>query len=138
MSVPPSHAMRDAEMVCPDPSGDPARNCVAAFSRAGGDVQSNISRWAGQVLDGGGNPSTPTVIQTTVSGVRVHLVELVGKFQDTMSGAGAAPKDNWMMRGAIIEAGGPQMVFVKMNGPADAMNACTAGWKTLIDGFTVR
>ena len=136
-SVPPSHPMRDGEMVFPDSSGDPARICVAAFSRAGGDVQSNISRWVGQVLDSAGQPVSPTVSQTTVSGLRVHLVELVGRFHDTMSGA-PAPKDNWMMRGAIVETGGREMVFVKMNGPADAMNACAGGWKTLIDGMKVR
>lgn len=138
-SVPPSNAMREAELVFADPA-DPGRICVAALSRAGGDVQSNINRWSGQVLDSSGQPASPTVSQATVNGMKVHLVELVGKYQDGMPGGAATPRENWMMRGAIIEgAGGPgMMVFVKMTGPADLMASCSDGWKQLIDGVSSR
>lgn len=137
VNAPPSNAMRLAELVVPDPGNDANRRCVAAFSRAGGDVQTNIDRWSRQVLDAAGQPTAPTVSTATVSGRPVHLVELTGAFQDGMPGGALTPRENWMLRGAIVEAG-DGLVFIKMTGPVDAMNACSAGWKTLIDGMAAR
>lgn len=127
-SAPPSNSMRLAELIVN--ASDPAARCLAVFSRAGGDVQSNIARWGGQF-----SSATPTVSSSTIAGHTVHQVELSGTYMDGMPGGALTPRENWMLRGAIIEA--PDgLIFIKMTGPAEAMAACADGWKALMDGIT--
>jgi hypothetical protein len=123
--------MRLAEILVPDASGDPAKSCSITFSSAGGDVQSNIDRWAGQVKDASGQPSKPTVQTKTIAGVNVTIAEMTGSY----AGMGdASPKPNTTLRGAIIEGPGAP-VFIKMTGPADAMAAAATGFNAMIDGM---
>ncbi|MCC6676423.1 MAG: hypothetical protein IT436_04705 [Phycisphaerales bacterium] len=129
-SVPPSNQMRLAEIQVPDASGDPSKACVIAFSTAGGDVQSNITRWAGQMLDASGQPPKPETTTRDVNGLKVHTVELKGSYQ----GMGETPKPDWMLRGAIVESASG-LLFVKMTGPAAAMEAAKANWNAMIDGI---
>lgn len=129
--VPPANSMRLAEIQVPDASGDAAKACSIAFSTAGGDVQSNIDRWAGQVHDASGQPATPKTDSRTVGGLKVTVTELAGSY----AGMGdPAPHTNWMLRGAIIET--PQgLLFVKMTGPAEQMAASAKAFNAMIDGL---
>lgn len=129
-SVPPSNQMRLAEIQVADASGDPSKACVIAFSTAGGDVQSNITRWAGQMLDASGQPPKPETAVRDINGLKVHTAELKGSYQ----GMGEAPKSDWMLRGAIVETASG-LLFVKMTGPAAAMEAAKAKWNEMIVGI---
>jgi len=126
-SMPPSNSMRLAEIhVLPEGEGG-GEICTIAISTAGGGVQGNIDRWAGQV-DGEARP-----VQTRdVAGMKVHIAEFVGAY----AGMGEGPvKDNWMLRGAIIETPAA-LVFVKMTGPTAAMEAAAAKFGAFVDSIT--
>ncbi len=126
---PPSSQMRLAEAVVADASGDPAKACAVVFSTAGGSVEENISRWAGQVLDAEGKPAVAKTESRTVAGMKATVVEFVGSF----AGMGdAARKQNWMLRGAIIETPAG-LLFIKMNGPVEQMNPLGTGFASLVD-----
>lgn len=104
---------------------------MITFSSAGGDVQSSIARWAGQVQDASGQPSAPAVQTRSVQGLTVHIAEMTG----TYSGMNEAPRSGWTLRGAII--GAPSgLLFIKMTGPAEPMAAAAAGYGGMIDGLT--
>ncbi len=128
--VPPANQMRLAELSVPDPSGDAAKACTVVFTSAGGDVESNITRWANQMKDAGGNAPTAKPVKREIGGLTVHTVELAGAFQ----GMGEAPKSDWMLRGAIIESPAG-LVFVKMTGPQATMKSASAGWSGMIDSI---
>jgi len=131
VSVPPANQMRLAEVLVADPSGDAAKACIAVFSTAGGDVQSNIDRWAGQVRDAAGQPGKALVQKQTVAGIPVTTVEITG----TYSGMGdLGPHNNWTLRGAIVEEPGTTL-FIKMTGPADQMAAAAPGFASMVGGF---
>lgn len=130
--MPPSNQMRLAELVVADASGDVAKQCVAAISMAGGDVESNVSRWAGQFKDASGAAPKAEVHSSEVNGLKVHTVELVGTYQGMSD---KAPMTDWMMRGAIVESAGGQSVFIKMTGPAEGMKKLTDGWNSLVAGL---
>lgn len=126
---PPSSQMRLAEAVVNDASGDPAKACVVVFSTAGGTVEENIARWSGQVLDAEGRPAVVKSESRTVGGMKATVTEFAGSF----AGMGEGPrKPNWMLRGAIIETPAG-LLFIKMNGPAEQMNALAPAFATLID-----
>lgn len=126
---PPANQMRLAEASVPDAGGDPAKACLVVFSTAGGSVTDNISRWAGQVRDAQGQPVTGTPATKQVGGVNVTTVEMTGTF----AGMGdTPPKENWTLRGAIIET--PQgLLFIKMTGPAESMKAALPGFDAMVD-----
>jgi hypothetical protein len=123
--------MRIAEVQVPDASGDAAKACLIVFSSAGGDVQANIDRWAGQVHDIHGQPAKPQVEKKTIEGVPVTIVELEGSYANMGE---AVPRENWMLRGAIVEGPGG-LLFIKMTGPAGQMNAAASGFDTMIGGL---
>jgi hypothetical protein len=130
-SVPPANSMRLAEVTVADASGDAAKACSIVFSQAGGDIQANIDRWAGQVKDASGQPSKPNVQKKTVAGVNVTIAEMTGSY----AGMGdAAPKPNTTLRAAIVETA-EGMLFIKMTGPAEPMAAAAAGFNSMIDGM---
>lgn len=125
----PSSQMRLAEAIVADASGDPAKACVVVFSTAGGSVEENIARWSGQVLDAEGKPAVAKSESRTVGGMKATVVEFTGSF----AGMGdAGRKQNWMLRGAIIETPAG-LLFIKMNGPVEQMNPLAAGFASLVD-----
>lgn len=126
--VPPANSMRLAELSAP---GDP-EPCEVAFSTAGGSVEANVGRWAMQMTDASGNPlSVPEIATREVGGLTVHTVEMTGTYLGMRA---APPKPDTMLRAAIVETASG-LVFIKMTGPATAMNANATGWATLIDGL---
>lgn len=126
---PPANQMRLAEASVPDASGDPAKACLVVFSTAGGSVEDNIARWSGQVRDAKGQPVPAKTETRTVNGLKVTVTELTGSF----SGMGdATPKENWTLRGAIVE-GADGLLFIKMTGPAASMAAAAPGFNALVD-----
>ncbi len=126
---PPASQMRLAEAEVADASGDAAKSCLVVFSTAGGTVADNIARWSGQVHDAKGQPVTARPETRTVSGMSVTIVELAGSF----AGMGdAAPKANWLLRGAIIETT-EGLLFIKMTGPAASMAAAADGFTALVN-----
>lgn len=129
-NVPPANAMRLAELQVLGTAGDPASLCVVAFSVAGGDIQANIARWSGQVLDAAGQPTPATPNTRAISGVNVTTVEMTGAY----AGMDGTPKPNTTFRAAIIETTQGQ-VFIRMTGPADAMKTTAPGWTALLDSL---
>lgn len=128
--APPANAMRLAELHV---GADPASECVAVFSTAGGSVQSNIDRWAGQVTPAPGAAPAPATSRD-IAGMKVTTAEFVGSY----AGMGdAAPRDNWMLRGAIIETPGG-LLFIKMTGPAEPMTAARPAFEALLDSISRR
>ena len=83
------------------------------LSVSGGGRESNISRWKGQFA--GGPPAVEEVIRT--AGGDADLIRLTGQFSP---GFGRPSEDNWSMIGAIMPVG-PQHYFVKLTGPASAV-----------------
>jgi hypothetical protein len=129
--VPPANNMRLAEIQVPDAGGDASKACTIAFSTAGGDVLSNVNRWAGQIQDDAGKPAQADLKSKDVHGVKVNTVEFTGNYAGMGDGA---RKPDWMLRGAIIEL--PEgLLFIKMTGPKAPMTAAAAKFQSMVDGM---
>jgi hypothetical protein len=112
---PPSNTMRVGELHVGEPP------IVAAFSMAGGDAESNVTRWAQQFKDESGGAPKPEVQKKDIAGRTVHLIHLRGEYL----GMGQQPPEpGTMLHGAIIEnAAAGQHLFIKMTGPASRMES---------------
>jgi len=96
---------------------EPAECGVYYFGQGqGGSVQANMDRWVGQFQ----SKEAAKRDQRTVHGLKVTTVDVSGAYSGMggpMAKAGAPPKPNYRLLGAIVE--GPQgSVFFKFTGPA--------------------
>lgn len=122
-SVPPANNMRAAELHVQD--------AVAAFSMAGGSVDANINRWAGQFISPQGGSPEPKIDEIQVNGISVTLVELSGTYFDGAMTGQVTEKPDHTMLAAILP--GPQMsVFIKFTGPTRTINEVRQQWMELV------
>ncbi len=101
--------------------------------RAGGTVDANVDRWAGQ-FDG-----SPRPVRTDkrVRGLSVTVVRIDGTFLG--GGMGAAPErhEHWSMLAAIVASTGSPYFF-KMVGPTGQVEHARASFDALVDSLAPR
>lgn len=126
--MPNPSAMRLATYAVPRAPGDPA-DADVSVSRAGGEVSSNIERWAGQFA----GAEAPRPRSHGVRGLEVTLVELEGVYTNGMS-PGARPQPGWALLAAIVKTPG-MPYFFKMTGPVATVHAARAAFNAMVDGL---
>jgi hypothetical protein len=130
----PSSSMRAAEYVVRDHPD--AELTVFYFGRdQGGGVDENIDRWVGQFEQPDGRPSREAarIERIEVQDMPVTTVEVAGAFAGMrgMGGGGGAARPGFRMLGAIAE--GPEgMVFFKLTGPVEAVDAAEQAFRALV------
>lgn len=114
-AVPPSSSMRAAQVMIEGPGG-PAELAVFHFGAGqGGDVETNIQRWIGQIAPQAGTAPRREVFES--NGLRITWVDAEGTLQGGAMGMGpATPQPGSRLMGAVVEGdGGPW--FFKATGP---------------------
>jgi len=124
---PPTSAMRKAQYRLAAAPGDrEGGECVVYYFGAGqgGDVKSNLDRWASQFTGWGSNG--PKFSEMKAGGLTVSRAEVRGTYTPSPmamgSGSEAQPKPDYMLLGAIVP-GGDANWFFKCTGPAKTMEA---------------
>lgn len=121
-SEPPSSGMRLAQATIPGTNGAGQLAVFFFGPGGGGDAESNIQRWVGQMQT---EPGTQPERQTfeTPNGFRVTWVDVAGTLLPSTMGTGpTTPQENWRLLGAVVEGpGGPW--FFKATGPKEALAA---------------
>jgi hypothetical protein len=112
-SVPPSSAMRKATLQIPIAGQDKPLEAIF-FHFGGGDVETNVTRWKGQ-LSGKVDVSSESA---EVAGKKITIFTGSGTYTDPFGGLG--PQENYALIGALIpmDDGGP--VVIKLAGPKEA------------------
>ncbi|HKH44738.1 MAG TPA: hypothetical protein VKM72_08750 [Thermoanaerobaculia bacterium] len=118
----PASGMRLAQASIPGTNGAGQLAVFYFGPGGGGDVESNIQRWVGQMQP---EPGTQPERQTfeTANGFQVTWVDVAGTLLPSGMGAGpTTPQPNFRLLGAVVEGpGGPW--FFKATGPKDALAA---------------
>ncbi len=131
----PSSEMRKAQYALPAAEGDAEGGQCAVFNFGpgqGGDIQSNVDRWAIQFTGPGGH-LTPAIAETMVAGRKVLKVTMEGTFNaSTMTGGDAAAKPGTLLLGAIVE-GPDSNWFFKCTGPSKTMQAHRKEFDALVE-----
>src|SRR4051812_29226778 len=96
----PASRIVEAEFAVPPAKGDETAGRLTAMG-AGGSVEDNINRWAGQFAGPGGSAPKPKLDKTNVGGAEVEIVDLAGTYKDSPGGPFAGGKtvmrDNYRM-----------------------------------------
>jgi len=128
-SMPNPSAMRRATYQIPRAAGDP-EDADLSVMEAGGGVDANVERWAGQ-FEGGKDTLKKT--SKTVSGFKVTIVDVTGTFGGMGGGTGGKP--SWALLGAIVETTGGSLWFFKMTGPAKTVAAARPDFDKFVSSF---
>lgn len=111
----PTSSMRIAQAAIPGPGGDGELAVFWFGEGQGGDVESNIQRWIGQMTVAPG--TTPRRDRFDANGLAVTWVEVDGTLSaSAMGNASGSEQGGWRLYGAVVEGpGGPW--FFKATGP---------------------
>jgi hypothetical protein len=122
---PVTGGMRKATYKIAAAPGD-SEGAEVSVSQAGGELDDNINRWAGQF---GG--ATPTRTERTVNGIKVVIVELHGTYSaGGMMGKPQPPKAKYALLGAIVAS--EPWHFFKMWGPDKTVAAAKPDFDKLV------
>jgi hypothetical protein len=128
--------MRVATYTVPAAGGDTETGECAVFffgPGQGGDINSNIDRWATQFENAG----EPEKTSMQVNGMNVTRAQISGTY---LSPGGAmmesqGKKANYRLLGAIVEA--PEgLVFFKFTGPVKTVESAEAGFDAMIQSVS--
>jgi hypothetical protein len=136
--VQPKSRIIEAEFEIPAAKGDEIAGRLTAMG-AGGTVEANIERWAGQFT---GDDVKPKVEKKTIAGSEVHVVDLTGTYKDAPGGPFAGGKttlrEDWRMLGAIIVTKDAGNYFLKLYGPSATIGENHKGFTSLVESLSVK
>jgi hypothetical protein len=133
----PGSQMVSQEFAVPAAKGDP-RDGRMTVSSAGGSVQANIDRWAGQFSqpDGSKTADKTKVRKKTLAGREVTLVDISGTYQES---AGmmqpAVERPGYRMLAAIIPGSDGASFFIKFYGPKKTVGEHEKEFQAMLDGL---
>jgi hypothetical protein len=137
--VMPRSNIVEAEFSVPAVEGDETPGRLTAMG-AGGDIEANIARWAGQFSGPAGGAVKPQIDKLTVGGSEVHIVSLVGTYKDSPAGPFAGGKtvnrENYQMLGAICQTKAGNY-FLKLYGPKGTIGASEKDFRQLVESMQV-
>ncbi len=132
----PGSEMRVGQFVLPrsKPEGEDAELVVYFFGGAGGSVDANLTRWAGQMEqpDGGDSRRVATTEEFSSHGLDLTTLDLSGTYVAEVRPGSAEyhNKPGYRLIAAVVETpGGPY--FVKLTGPAETVER----WEESIGEF---
>jgi hypothetical protein len=130
----PAMQMIAYEFAVPAVEGDGQDGRVTVMT-AGGTVEANIERWAGQFSQPDGTATKPKTETVTVAGQEVHLVDLAGTYNDARGPfAPAVERPDYRMLAAIIPT--PEgTYFVKFYGPKKTVSENQRAFRKMIEGM---
>lgn len=126
--------MRKATYRIPHAAAD-TEDAELSVSQAGGTVELNVDRWAGQL---GAKPEDVKREKKRVGSLDVTVVEMHGTYSG-MGMPGAAPagaKPGWALLGAIVGTMTP--TFFKMTGPDKTVAAARADFDKLVESLRAK
>lgn len=129
--APSTSSMRIATYKAPIAKGDSEAPELSVI-QAGGDLDANIERWAGQFGDEG--KTSLKREKKTVADYPVTVVSLQGTFSGGMGmGMGGEPRElpQWALLGAIVETA-EGAYFFKMTGPAKSVAAARSDFDAFV------
>jgi hypothetical protein len=109
----------------PDPAAGLDKPLEANFFQFGGDVDSNLARWKGQVQG-----AEPKVEHAEVNGKKVTFYHAVGTYNDPFGGQG--PQADYALMGAMIPVEGAGPIVIKLAGPKDAVASVQEAFKAMV------
>lgn len=135
----PGGGMRHSTYTVPPAEGDKEPGELVVFyfppPAGGGDVESNITRWVGQMQ--GADAKDIKRTDRTVNDIPQHIVEVPkGTYDKGASAMGKEDKvENYGLLGAIIVAPDASKYFYKLTGPANTVKASRDQFFALLDSI---
>ena len=132
--VTPRVRIIEYEFSVPAAEGDKNAGRVTIMG-AGGAVDANIKRWLGQFS----RTTKHEVTKETIAGQEVHLLDIIGTYNDRRGPfAPGVKRENYEMLAAIIVTEKAGKYFVKFYGPQKTVDANKKAFRAMIDSLKVK
>ncbi|MFM1903077.1 MAG: hypothetical protein RLZZ440_977 [Planctomycetota bacterium] len=137
--VRPKSMMVETEFAIPSEGDAPAGRMTVMG--AGGSVEANIDRWAGQFSqpDGGDTKEKVATKKLEIAGCKVTIVDITGTFLDQpggpFAGGPTVQRPDYRMLAAIVITPEAGNYFIKFYGPAATVGKHAAGFQTMLEGM---
>jgi len=132
----------DAEFEIPAAEGDekPGR---ATIMGAGGSIEDNINRWAGQFTqpDGSNTADKVKTRKLEAAGQPITLVDITGTYEDKAGPFVPGPgvqRPNYRMLAAVIETKKAGNYFIKFYGPQKTISGQEAAFTKMLEGLKTK
>lgn len=108
---------------------------------AGGSVEANIDRWAGQFTqpDGGDTKGKVSTKKLEIAGTKVTIVDISGTFLDQpggpFAGGPTVKRPDYRMLAGIVVTPDAGNYFLKFYGPAATVEKHAAGFQKMLEGM---
>ncbi len=129
--VEPSSQMRNYQADVPKAAGD-AENGEFVVTVAGGGIDANIKRWAGQF--GGADAIKGKYEVKTAGGGTATVAELEGPYSAMTMQGPQPPKDGYKQLGAIVSTPDGDF-FLKLVGPKKTVDQYKAAFDAMVGSF---
>ena len=137
--VRPKSMMVETEFAIPSEGDAPAGRMTVMG--AGGTVQANVDRWAGQFTqpDGGDTKDKVSTKKLEIAGCQVTMVDITGTFLDQpggpFAGGQTVQRPDYRMLAAIVATPEAGNYFLKFYGPAATVERHAAGFQKMLEGM---
>lgn len=131
--VPPQNEMRYAEYRVADEEGAEEAELTVFFfgAGAGGDIESNLQRWADQFSDG----PVPERSERRVDDMTIYTLEAAGTYETDMAmGAADGPKEDYRLLGAIAETEEGNFFF-RLLGPDEVVRGQSSRFEAFVESL---
>ncbi len=98
----------------------------------GGDVESNLARWARSVLDENGEAVVPEIEVIESGAIRTVTAEYAGTYMAGPPMGEKTAMEGWVLLGAVVEGGAEGSVFIRMTGPEAAVQGEMDAWRGML------
>jgi hypothetical protein len=131
-AVPPTSAMRKAELQIKNPDSGPPGNCSFFHfgPGQGGTADANIERWYGQFQEPRERLGARVTVEE-IGGTKLHLFRASGTFLSGMPGGQQTPVPGHTLLGAVLESPGGH-VFVRCVAPDKLAQASEPGFLAMV------
>ena len=128
----PASEFRAAEFEVPTEEGE-AELVIFHFGPGqGGDAEANLARWARVVLDEEGNPVEPEIEVLETGELRTVFAEYRGTYMAGPPMGDKTAMEDAALFGAVIEGGPRGRVFMRLTGPAAAVESVRGAWMGML------
>lgn len=131
--VKPRNRIIEMELAIPGVTADATGGRLTVMA-AGGSIQANIARWAGQFRSGAdGKPKTETTTES-LGGMKLTLFDGAGTYLDSPRGpfGPKVEKADYRMVAAILETSGSGNYFFKLVGPKSVIDGHADAFRQMI------
>ncbi len=138
-SVTPRSRILEHELRVMAPEGSGAADARLTIMAAGGGIEANLSRWAGQfrTIDKSEDRDAPMKQAFEAGGMKGTVLDVSGTYLESAGGpfGPKTPREDYRLIGAIVQTDGSGNYFFKLIGPKATVETAAEAFREMVESL---